>query len=155
MTILPTASRSRIVRIAAAASANGKRWPTCGVTLPVAVPVEQAGEQLLIRRRIEDRRRTVGHADERDRTQDRLVQRDPRDAAAGEPDDQIAPVPREAAHEITHVVGTVGHADVVERHVDSTPTGQLAHTGRQRPFVAPELVVVDDVVGAELPHVPS
>ena len=90
---------------------------------------------------IETRRRAVRHTDDGDRLQQDQIEPDARDVAGGEPDHEIAPVPREAAQ----VLAEVGTADGIEDHIDAASARELLDALRQA-FLA----IVDDGVGATL-----
>src|SRR5690606_2376156 len=113
-------------------------WPH----LAVAIPVEQLPEERSVAGRVDDRRRAVRDAHDRDRLEDRLVERDRRHLTAGEPDDEVAAVPRHAPQQVAHV----GPADRVEQSIDTTAVGELLHDRSERV----DLTVVDDVISAEL-----
>src|SRR5687768_14996288 len=97
MTTLPMARRSPTVRNRVSCVVEIEPMTDVGNDHPRAIPIEQLAKVVLVCDRIDDRRRAVRDAYDRDRFQNRLIRLDDRYVAAGEAHDEEPPVPRHSA----------------------------------------------------------
>ena len=138
---LPSAPRLATTRSASAPCSSGKWCPITGFSSPASYQRNSCSKSPALPTGSIRADAPVRDADERHRLQEDEIEPHRGDLARGEPDHQVAAVPREAAQVFTEVTAT--HR--VEHNVDAGASGELLDTRRQ-----PLLVIVDRCVGAAL-----